>query len=127
MTYESEEAAPKRPRGPAPQAGAARQRAYRQRKKLRFLEVTEETHGRLKTICEQKAWSIDQTVAQALASLEAVLKSEVSSAALTEMHKCAGDVRVVRDIPRSAKSPDLPRKRKLPPVLEEIEGQGSLL
>jgi hypothetical protein len=125
MTREKDKVAPEQPRGQVPQTGAERQQGYRQRKKLRFLEVTEETRGRLRAICEQKGWSIEQTVVQALTLLEAELQVEARSAALAEIHKREQEAQLGSSPP--VKQPKQARKPIVPAEPVEVAGQGSLL
>ncbi len=123
MTLESDAPNRKRASRQAAKTGAERQRAYRQRKTLRFLEVTDETYSRLQAIRKQKEWTLKQTVAEALTLLEAELKAAARSADLAEMYKRA----VAEQAQHGAQAAQPPRKPKPPPEPEVIEGQASLL
>ncbi len=123
MTLESHAPNRKRPSRQAAKTGAERQQAYRQRKTLRFLEVTDETYSRLQAIRKKKEWTLNQTVAEALTLLEAELKAAARSADLAEMYKRA----VAEQAQLGAQAAKQPRKPKPPPEPEVIEGQASLL
>jgi hypothetical protein len=123
LTLEADAPNPNRPKGQAAQTGAERQRAYRQRKTLRFLEVTDDIYSRLQAIRKQKGWTLKQTVAEALTLLEAELKGQARSADLAEMYKQA----VAEQAQYGAQAAQPPRKPKPPPEPEVIEGQGQLL
>jgi hypothetical protein len=123
LTHEAHAQSRKQPSRQAAKTGVERQRAYRQRKTLRFLEVTDETYSRLQAIRKQKGWTLNQTFMEALTLLEAELKAAARSADLADMYKRA----VAEQAQHGAQSAQPPRRPKPPPEPEVIEGQASLL
>jgi len=103
------------------------QRRYRQRKKLRFLELTESTYARLQAICHDKRWSIEETFIQALTLLEASLQAAAPPAAVVDIRKEPAEDQANYNRTKPEKASVKSRKPKLSPVPEAIDGQGSLL
>jgi hypothetical protein len=114
------------PRKHPAKSGAERQRRYRQRKKLHFLEATEDTYKWLQIIRKQKSWSTEQAVSEALTLLQAELKGAARSAALAETHNRTTEEGARFVASQSVEPLKTPSKPK-PSELEEIDGQGNLL
>jgi hypothetical protein len=127
MTTDDDTPAPKQPRAKASQTGAERQRRHRQNKKLHFFEVTEGTYALLKAIRQQKTWTIEKTVKQALILLEAELNAAAPAITLAEIHKAAAEDKERHEASEPVRARVKTRKPNTPLMPKEIDGQGSLL
>jgi hypothetical protein len=81
----------------------------------------------LKAIRQQKAWTIEKAVKQALILLEAELKITAPAETLSEVHQGATEGKERHKASKPEKAGLTTRKPKPPLVPKVIDGQGNLL